>query len=146
MSFVVYMVIKPRLCSQKMVVKELKAAIQNLTLTLILRALLCYVTFVTMSHHKNIITLKNFDLSLLFFVWRLCHEWPDCWFKNNGWQSKGGSTGEAPISTYKFSRLISIHFLKELDERNCSEIKASSLWWSFLKFSQLFLLVVYWYI
>ena len=41
MSFVVYMVIKPRLCSQKMVVKELKAVIQNLTLTQILRALLC---------------------------------------------------------------------------------------------------------
>ena len=29
--------------------------------------------------------------------------------------------------TNKFSRLISIHFLKELVERNCSEIKASSL-------------------
>ena len=30
------------------------------------------------------------------------------------------------FSMYKFSRLISIHFLKELVERNCSKIKASS--------------------
>ena len=78
-SFVVYMVIKPKFCSQKMVVKEPKAVIQNLTLTQILRALFCYVTFLTiMSHHKNVIALKNFDLSLWFFVLRLCHEWPDC--------------------------------------------------------------------
>ena len=33
----------------------------------------------------------------------------------------------APVSTYKFSKLISIHFLKELVERICSKIKVFSL-------------------
>ena len=34
---------------------------------------------------------------------------------------------KAPVSTYKFSKLISIHFRKELVERICSKIKVISL-------------------
>ena len=38
---------------------------------------------------------------------------------------------QASIPTYKFSRLISIHFLKELFEGICWKITAFSPWWSF---------------
>ena len=47
----------------------------------------------------------------------------------------GTLTLQAPVSTYKFSKLISIHFLTELVERNCSRIKAFFLRLSFYLFS-----------
>ena len=42
-----------------------------------------------------------------------------------------GLTSEALISKYKFSRLISIHFLKEYVERIWFKIKAFPIRWSF---------------
>ena len=51
----------------------------------------------------------------------------------------------SPISTNKFSKLISIHFLTGLVQRICSKITAFSFRWSFYLFSQTFLLIMYWY-
>ena len=48
----------------------------------------------------------------------MCHDWP--------------VNPLIPISTYKISKLISIHFLTELIERICSKIKAFSLRWSLI--------------
>ena len=53
---------------------------------------------------------------------------------------------QTPISTYKFSILISIHFPEKLVERICLKIKAFSLSWSFYWFSWTFLLIMYWYL
>ena len=51
----------------------------------------------------------------------------------------------SPISTNKFSKLISIYFLTGLVQRICSKITAFSFRWSFYLFSQTFLLIMYWY-
>ena len=33
-------------------------------------------------------------ISTSVFILRLCYEWANCWFQNNGGQSKSGSTGK----------------------------------------------------
>ena len=54
-------------------------------------------------------------------------------------------TLKSPISVCKFSKLISMHFLKELVERIQNMIKAFFLWWSFHSFSSAFLISMYHY-
>ena len=49
----------------------------------------------------------------------------------------------APIAAYKFSKLISIHFLTELVGRIWKMISAFFLWWSFCQFSWPLLLIAY---
>ena len=52
-------------------------------------------------------------------------------------------TLKAPVSTYKFSKLISIHFLKELVERICSKIQSIFSWVIILLILITYLFTVY---
>ena len=62
--------------------------------------------------------------------------------------NRNGSTdqqSQGSISTYKFSKLIFIHFLTELVMRICSKIEAFLLGDHYIYSHKLFLLTMYWY-